>query len=241
MIQAQTLHKKFGSVNAVNGATFEAADGAITTLLGANGSGKTTTLRMLCGLLQPDQGSVVIDNVRVADDVMTARQKLGVFPDPFGLYPRLTAREHMHYFARFHGLRGGKLREATTWVADLLQMGELLDRRTEGFSQGQRMKVALSRALIHRPANVILDEPTRGLDVISVRLLRKVLRAMAAEGRTVLLSSHAMADVEELSDQVVVISAGKVVQSASPAELIQATQAPNLEEAFISLTQSHAA
>ncbi len=241
MIHAQQLKKSFGDVHAVNGATFSAPSGQITTLLGANGSGKTTTLRMLCGLLQPDAGTVEIDQLDVRTQLMDARKQLGVFPDPFGLYPRLTAREHLHYFARFHGLRGQALRDASDWVVDLLQMGELIDRRTEGFSMGQRMKVALARALIHRPANVILDEPTRGLDVISVRLLRRVLRAMAEEGRTVLLSSHAMADVEELSDQIVVISQGRVVHSAAPADLIAHAKAPNLEEAFITLTTSHAA
>ncbi|MFK7888966.1 MAG: ATP-binding cassette domain-containing protein [Gammaproteobacteria bacterium] len=241
MIETHTLRKSFGDVHAVQGASFAAQNGAISTLLGANGSGKTTTLRMLCGLLAPDQGRVTIDSVDVAQDPMAARRRLGVFPDPFGLYPRLTAREHIHYFARFHGLKGAKLRDATTQVAELLQMGELLDRRCEGFSQGQRMKVALARALVHRPPNVILDEPTRGLDVISVRLLRRVLRRMADDGCCVLLSSHSMADVESLSDNVIIIDGGRVVHTGAPQDLIASTQTPNLEEAFIALTQREAA
>jgi sodium transport system ATP-binding protein len=241
MIETHTLKKSFGDVHAVQGASFRADNGTISTLLGANGSGKTTTLRMLCGLLQPDSGHVTIDEVNVGSNPMEARQRLGVFPDPFGLYPRLTAREHIHYFARFHELGGAKLRDATNEVAELLQMGELLDRRCEGFSQGQRMKVALARALVHRPPNVILDEPTRGLDVISVRLLRKVLRRMAEDGCCVLLSSHSMVDVETLSDHVIIIDGGRVVHTGAPQDLIVATQTPNLEEAFIALTQRDAA
>ena len=237
MIEASHLKKSFGDVHAVVDASFEARDGAITTLLGANGSGKTTTLRMLCGLLAPDGGEVTIDGGQVAADVQRARRALGVFPDPFGLYPRLTAREHVHYFARFHGLGGRALRDATSRVAELLNMTELMDRRTEGFSQGQRMKVALARTLVHRPRNVILDEPTRGLDVYSVRLLRRVLKAMAADGCCVLLSSHAMAEVDALSDEVIVLDAGRVLTSAAPDALVAETGTENLEEAFVALTQ----
>ncbi|MEO1576728.1 MAG: ATP-binding cassette domain-containing protein, partial [Pseudomonadota bacterium] len=148
MIETKNLKKSFGKVQAVADASFAVADGAITTLLGANGSGKTTTLRMLCGLLKPDAGSVTVDGVLVGDDPVRARRGLGVFPDPFGLYPRLTAREHIHYFARFHGLSGEALRSATADVGELLDMNDLMDRRTEGFSQGQRMKVALARTLV---------------------------------------------------------------------------------------------
>lgn len=241
MIDAKNLKKAFGSVHAVTDASFVAADGAITTLLGANGSGKTTTLRMLCGLLEPDGGAVTIDGARVADNPVHARRALGVFPDPFGLYPRLTAREHIHYFARFHSLRGDALRRATADVAELLDMNELLDRRTEGFSQGQRMKVALARTLVHRPSHVILDEPTRGLDVYSVRLLRRVLKTMAADGCCVLLSSHAMAEVDALSDDVIVLDAGRVLTSGAPEALIASTGTDNLEDAFVHLTRSQAA
>lgn len=241
MIETKNLKKSFGKVQAVADASFAVADGAITTLLGANGSGKTTTLRMLCGLLKPDAGSVTVNGVRVGDDPVRARRGLGVFPDPFGLYPRLTAREHIHYFARFHGLSGDALRSATADVSELLDMNDLMDRRTEGFSQGQRMKVALARTLVHRPRHVILDEPTRGLDVYSVRLLRRVLKTMAGDGCCVLLSSHAMAEVDALSDQIIVLDAGRVLTTAPPADIIRSTGTDNLEDAFVHLTRRHAA
>ncbi len=236
MIQTNQLRKCFGAIHAVNDVSFQAHDGAITTLLGANGSGKSTTLRLLSGLLRPDAGSAQIDHIVVADDPLAARARLGVFPDQFGLYPRLTAREHLEYYAGFHGLRGAALAKSVEHISEELEMNGILNRRTEGFSQGQRMKVALARTLIHQPHNLILDEPTRGLDVSSMRLLRRVLRALRSAGRCILLSSHAMAEVEELSDEIVMIDEGKVMRRGAPGALIEQAGAPNLEEAFIHFT-----
>jgi sodium transport system ATP-binding protein len=235
MIEILDLEKRFGKVVAVDGARFEARDGAITTLLGANGSGKTTTLSTAMALLKPDRGSVRVDGIDVASDAKAARRRIGWFPDAFGLYPRLTAREHVRYFGRLHGKGGAELEKAIDSIFAELEMGDIADRRTEGFSTGQRMKVALARAMVHAPQNLILDEPTRGLDIMSVRLLRATLRRLRAEGRAILMSSHVMAEVEDLSDHVVVISAGRVVGTGSPSELVRETGAPNLEEAFVSL------
>ena len=233
MIEVGNLEKRFKEVRAVDGAAFSAADGAITTLLGANGSGKTTTLSAAMGLLKPDAGTVRVDGIDVRADAKAARRRIGWFPDAFGLYPRLTAREHVRYFGRLHGMEGKTLEAAIARTLDELDMGAIADRRTEGFSTGQRMKVALARAMVHSPQNLILDEPTRGLDIMSVRLLRATLRRLRAEGRAILMSSHVMAEVEDLSDHVVVISAGRVVGTGTPAELVEKTGAPNLEEAFV--------
>lgn len=241
MILLENLHKAFGEVQAVDGLSLESADGQITTLLGANGSGKSTTLRMLAGLVAPDEGRAMIDGIEVASDALNARRRLGMFGDQFGLYPRLTAYEHLEYVAAFHGLKGPALKAAVGEIAELLQMTALLDRRTEGFSQGQRMKVALARTLVHKPQNLVLDEPTRGLDIVSMRLLRSVLKDLREAGRCILLSSHVMADVEELSDQIVFMAAGRVVHTGTAEELMAVSGTESLEEAFISMTQQHAA
>jgi sodium transport system ATP-binding protein len=235
MIEIMDLEKSFGEVEAVDGAAFAAGDGAITTLLGANGSGKTTTLSTAMGLLRPDRGAVRVDGIDVQSDAKGARRRIGWFPDSFGLYPRLTAREHVRYFGRLHGMAGAALEQAIDRTLEELEMAAIADRRTEGFSTGQRMKVALARAMVHSPQNLILDEPTRGLDIMSVRTLRTTLRRLREEGRAILMSSHVMAEVENLSDQVVVISAGRIVGTGTPAGLVRDTGAPNLEEAFVSL------
>lgn len=235
MIQIQSIKKQYGDVVAVADVGFSAPDGAITTLLGANGSGKTTTLRAVAGLIKTDGGGVTIDGIPVADQPVAARKRLGIFPDSFGLYGRLSTREHLAYFAALHGLQGVALNRAIDQVVDVLEIGDIIDRRVKGFSTGQRMKVALGRALIHEPQNLILDEPTRGLDVMSIRLLRDTLKQLRDAGRTILLSSHVMAEVAELSDQVVCIAQGRVVAQGSPDELVSQTGKANLEDAFVAL------
>jgi sodium transport system ATP-binding protein len=237
MIELMGLAKSFGAVKAVQGASFTAPDGAITTLLGANGSGKTTTLSMVMGLLKPDDGTARVDGIDVRQSPRDVRRRIGWFPDAFGLYPRLTAREHVRYFGELHGMEGRSLEEAIQRTLGELEMNDIADRRTEGFSTGQRMKVALARALVHSPANLILDEPTRGLDIMSVRLLRATLRRLRTEGRCILMSSHVMAEVEDLSDQVVVLSAGRVVAEGTASDIVARTGAPNLEEAFVQLAE----
>jgi sodium transport system ATP-binding protein len=235
MIEIAELAKSFGAVKAVDGASFTAPDGAITTLLGANGSGKTTTLSMVLGLLKPDNGTAQVDGIDVREAARQVRRQIGWFPDAFGLYPRLTAREHVRYFGELHGMKGQALEEAISRTLAELDMTDIADRRTEGFSTGQRMKVALARALVHSPPNLILDEPTRGLDIMSVRLLRATLRRLREQGRCILMSSHVMAEVEDLSDKVVVLSAGQVVAEGTAQQIVERTGAPNLEEAFVKL------
>jgi sodium transport system ATP-binding protein len=241
MIEVTNLRKTFGRTTAVEDLTFTAADGAITTLLGGNGSGKTTTLRAIGGLVRPDTGAVRIDSTSVADDRVTALARLGVLHDEFGLYPRLTAREHLRFAAELHGLRGQARDAAVERTIALLELDDLAGRRTKGFSHGERMKVALARTLVQSPQNVILDEPTRGLDIFAVRLLRRVLQQLRTAGTCVLMSSHAMAEVMELSDHVVVIHAGRVRAAGAPATLVAETGADNLEGAFVTLVDGQRA
>jgi sodium transport system ATP-binding protein len=242
MIEVNDLHKSFatktGIVKAVQGVGFTARDGEITGLLGPNGAGKTTTLRMLYTLMKPEAGSVSVDGFDIVRDAEAVRRRLGVLPDARGIYKRLTARENIAYFGRLHGLSDADIARRTSELSAALQMEDVLDRRTEGFSQGQRTKTAIARALVHDPKNVILDEPTNGLDVMTTRGLRDFLRQLRAEGRCVIFSSHIMQEVAALCDRIVVIAHGKVMAQGSPDELRAQTGESNLEDAFVRLIGS---
>ncbi len=240
MIQASKLHKSFpgktakdARVIAVDDVSFTAADGQITGLLGPNGAGKTTTLRMLYTLMQPEPGNVAVDGFDSVRDAEAVRRRLGVLPDARGVYKRLTARENIAYFGRLHRMREDAIAQRTVLLSKALEMDDFLDRPTEGFSQGQRTKTAIARALIHDPRNVILDEPTNGLDVMTTRSLRNFLRALREEGRCVIFSSHIMQEVAALCDRIVVIARGRVVAQGSADELRAQTGEENLEDAFV--------
>ena len=233
MIEVRDLHKAFGAVKAVDGVTFTAADGMITGLLGPNGAGKTTTLRMLYTLMRPDAGEVLVDGIDVARDPTAVRRRLGVLPDSRGLYKRLTSRENIRYFGRLHGLDDATIATRMQALVQALGMEEIADRRTEGFSQGQRVKTAIARALVHDPRNVILDEPTNGLDVMATRAMRRFLLQLKDEGRCVLFSSHIMQEVAALCDRIVIVARGRVVAEGTPDELRALTGEANLEDAFV--------
>ncbi len=235
MIVVKDLHKQFGKVVAVDDVSFTARDGEITGLLGPNGAGKTTTLRCLYTLMRPDRGQVLIDGIDAATDPVAVRRRLGVLPDARGLYKRLTARENIAYFGRLQGLDNATIRSRSDGAIAALDMADFADRRSEGFSQGQRVKTAIARALIHDPKNVILDEPTNGLDVMATRAMRGFLKQLKAEGRCVLFSSHIMQEVAALCDRIVVIAKGKVVADESPDALRAQTGEANLEDAFVKL------
>ena len=236
MIRIENLHKRFGDVRAVDGVTFTAPDGAVTGLLGPNGAGKTTTLRMLYTLMRPDEGRILVDEVDAVTDPQGARLRLGVLPDQSGLYPRLTAREHIEYFGELQGLTGADLRNRVDHLLKMLDMTSIADRRTAGYSHGERTKTALARAIVHNPKNVLLDEPTNGLDVMSTRAVREIIRRLKSEGHTVLFSSHVMQEVSALCDTIVVIARGKIVASGSPDDLRAQTGHQNLEDAFVALS-----
>ncbi|GAB3345327.1 ABC transporter ATP-binding protein [Lysobacter tyrosinilyticus] len=237
MINANDLHKSFktrsGVVKAVDGVSFTARDGEITGLLGPNGAGKTTTLRMLYTLMQPEKGHIDVDGVDAARDPEAVRRALGVLPDARGVYKRLTARENISYFGELHGMSAAEIARRTDVLAKALDMGDILDRQTEGFSQGQRTKTAIARALVHDPKNVILDEPTNGLDVMTTRAMRGFLQQLKAEGRCVIFSSHIMQEVAALCDRIVIIAKGQVVASGTADELRAKFGEPNLEDAFV--------
>lgn len=238
MIQAENLRKAFGEVRAVDGVSFSARDGEITGLLGPNGAGKTTTLRMLYTLMRPDTGRVLVDGIDSAADALAVRRRLGVLPDARGLYKNLTARENIDYFAQLQGVppeEGARRRET---LVKVLEMDDFANRRAQGYSQGQRVKTAIARALIHDPKNVILDEPTNGLDVMATRRMRQFMRDLRAEGRCVLFSSHIMQEVAQLCDRIVVIAHGRVVADESPEALRLQTGESNLEEAFVKIIGS---
>ncbi len=235
MIEVRDLVKSFGAVRAVSGVSFTARDGQITGLLGPNGAGKTTTLRMLYTLMRPDAGHISVDGLDTATDPLGVRRRLGVLPDARGLYKRLTARENILYFARLQGLDAAQAGERADALIRALDMAPLADRRTEGFSQGERVKTAIARALVHDPRNVVLDEPANGLDVMATRGLREVLRGLRSEGRCVLMSTHIMQEVAVLCDRIVIIAHGRVVADGTPDELRERSQQPNLEEAFMKI------
>ena len=236
MIEVQDLQKRFGAIPAVSNLSFAAPDGTITGLLGANGAGKTTTLRMICGVLKPDAGSVRIDDLPAANDGLALQRRVGALLDHIGLYPRLTAREHLVYFGRLHGISPSCLSERIDQVLSLLGLELAADRRTAGFSQGERMKIALGRALIHSPRNLVLDEPTNGLDVPTVRALRNVLVKMRDSGMCIILSSHVLNEIRALCNQVVIVSQGSLVAHGCPEDLCRQSASASLEDAFVTLT-----
>ena len=237
MIEVRGLAKSFGDLRVVDDAGFVAHDGEITGLIGPNGAGKTTIFRLICTVLRPDRGTILIDGAEAQQEPLTARRRLGVLPDTRGLYPRLTAREHLRYFGELHGLGRRELAVRIAEMIETLRMEDFIDRRARGFSRGQQMKVALGRALVHRPHNIMLDEPTNGLDVASSRAVRELLRRLRAEGRCIVLTSHLMHEVAALADRIVVLSGGRVVLQGTPAELRHATGLDDLEEIFMALTR----
>lgn len=240
MIEVQELVKTFnkGKVRAVDGVSFSAKDGQITGLLGPNGAGKTTTLRMLYTLLPPETGRMTIDGINPTNDSVGVKRAIGVVPDSRGLYDRLTAKENIAYFGRLHGLSQSRIDQQIQKFCDVLDMHDFIDRKTNGFSQGQRVKVAIARALIHDPKTVLLDEPTNGLDVMTTRALREFLRGLKAEGRCVVLSTHIMQEVAALCDHIVIIAKGKVAAQGSAAQLLAKSGRDTLEDAFVQLIGS---
>jgi sodium transport system ATP-binding protein len=236
VIQVEGLAKRFGEVQAVDGVSFSAEDGTVTGLLGPNGAGKTTALRMIYGLMRADAGRVLVDGIDVGARPLEAQARMGVLPDVSGLYPRLTPREHIRYYGQLQGMSPGDIDRRMQDLVEVLDMGAIADRRAGGFSHGERTKVAIARALVHHPRNVLLDEPTNGLDVMSTRSVREIVRRLRGEGKCVVFSSHVMQEVSALCDNIVVIARGRVVANGSPEKLLEQTGRSSLEDAFVFLS-----
>jgi sodium transport system ATP-binding protein len=238
MIQVNGLYKSFGPVAALRGVTFSAPDGRITGLTGPNGAGKTTALRILYTILRPDCGSASVDGYDTMAAALQVQRRIGALPDSHGLYPRLTARENVRYYGRLHNQSGEALERNIEALIKLLDMQDIADRRAEGFSQGQRVKTAIARALVHQPQNILLDEPAGGLDVLSTRAMRAFIRRLRDEGRCMLFSSHIMQEVSTLCDNIVVLARGQVVATGTPDELRQMSHQANLEDALVAVIGS---
>ncbi len=238
MIVVDALSRRFGSVQALDAVGFTAPDGAITGILGPNGAGKTTLMRILATLLRPDSGTARVDDYDVTQEPLIVRQRFGILSDAKGLYPRLTARENIRYFGALYGLPRATVQSRCEALFAHLDMAALADRRTDGFSQGEKMKTAIARALIHDPQNVLLDEPTNGLDVLATRAMRELILRLRDSGKCVLFSSHIMQEVTAVCDRIVVLNRGRVAATGTPAELLEASGCATLEDAFVSLLGS---
>jgi sodium transport system ATP-binding protein len=238
VIKVTNLYKSFGDIKAVQGISFEARDGEVTGLLGPNGAGKTTTLRMLYSLLEPDEGEIRIDDLDPTCDAMKIKDTIGVVPDNRGLYTRLTARENIHYYGELHGMNDEEIRGKVEEFVELLNMSDFIDRRAGEFSQGQRVKVAIARAMVHRPQTVLMDEPSNGLDVMSTRELRKYILGLKSAGHSIVLSTHIMQEVAALCDRIVIIAAGKIAADGTAGELLNKSGSEELEDAFVKLIGS---
>ncbi|MCP4046268.1 MAG: ATP-binding cassette domain-containing protein [Gammaproteobacteria bacterium] len=238
MIKVSNLHKSFGKVKAVRGISFKVHDGEITGLLGPNGAGKTTTLRMLYSLLPPDEGEIRIDGLDPTKDAMAIKRTLGVVPDSRGLYTRMSARENIAYYGKLHGMSGKDINTRIGELVETLDMADFIERRTEGFSQGQRVKVAIARAMVHKPQTVMLDEPSNGLDVMSTRALRRYVISLKEAGHSVILSTHIMQEVAALCDRIVIIANGRIAADGTAEDLLQKSDCDTVEDAFVRLIGS---
>lgn len=238
MIKVSNLHKSFGKVKAVRGISFEVRDGEITGLLGPNGAGKTTTLRMLYSLLPPDEGEIRIDGLDPTKDAMAIKRTLGVVPDSRGLYTRMSARENIAYYGKLHGMTNKDIDSRVEELVETLDMADFIERRTEGFSQGQRVKVAIARAMVHNPQTVLLDEPSNGLDVMSTRALRRYILGLKERGHSIILSTHIMQEVAALCDRIIIIAGGLIAADGTADELLHKSGCETLEDAFVQLIGS---
>ena len=240
MIDAIQLAKTFKDFEAVKSVSFRAEDGEIFGLLGPNGAGKTTTLRMLSTVVQPSSGTATVDGYDIRTQRDEVRSRLGILVESAGLYAHSTTREHLRYIGNLHGLNGNGLEKRIDSLIERLAMDDFADRKASGFSRGMVRKVVMGMSLVHDPPNIILDEPTQGLDVVSTRAVRDIIRQFKADGRCVVLSTHHMDEVERLCDRVAIVHRGEILEKGTPAELVEKYQAEDLETAFVEIVGADA-
>jgi len=238
MIEVKELRKSFGKVIALDGASFSAKDGKITALLGPNGAGKSTCLRILSTIIKPSSGDATVSGFNVLKDSFEVREQIGVLPHNSGIYSRLNATENIEYYGQLHGIQADDLKEKTENLLEQLQMKDFCLRPAEGYSQGQKIKVALARALIHDPLNILLDEPSSGLDIMATRALRDIINGLKDSGKCILFSSHIMQEVETLCEDIVIINKGVVKFNGTIDEFRNHSGSQDLEEAFLKITDS---
>jgi ABC-2 type transport system ATP-binding protein len=220
-IQAQDLRKAFGSIQAVDGVSFEVSRGEIFSLLGPNGAGKTTTISMLCGLLRPDGGEAFLMGHSVQRQAVKARATLGVVPQDIALYMDLSARENLSFWGKMYGLRGKALTQRIDEVLAVIGLADRQKERLGTFSGGMKRRVNIGVALLHKPPIVIMDEPTVGIDPQSRRHILDAVKELRSQGMTVLYTTHYMEEAEELSDRVAIMDRGKIIACGTNAELVR--------------------
>lgn len=238
MIEFQHASREFDGFLAVDDVSFRVEPGEVVGLLGPNGAGKTTALRMLATLLKPTRGHVLVDSIDTAVNPLQVRQRIGYQTGDTGLYDRLTPREFLLYFGRFHEIEKAELARRVNQVIAELQIGEFESRPCGKLSTGQRQRVTLARTLLHEPAALVLDEPTNGLDIVSSSFIVSMIRRAADQGKAVLLSTHIMGEVELTCDRLVIIHRGRIIAAGPRDELVRSTGQNTLSHAFLHLIET---
>ena len=238
MISVSNVNKSFGRSHVIRDVSFEAAEGRITGFLGANGSGKTTTMRLISTILRPDSGSICVDGADVVRSPDAARRNLGVlFGGDVALYNRLTAWENILYFAKLQGMSDAQAEQRIRILSNLLDMDRYLFKRVAGFSRGMRQKVSFAKAIVHDPSTILLDEPSTGLDIYSIRDVQDFILTCKAQGKTVLVSTHNMHEIERLCDDIVIIADGRIVRNGRKEDILAAEGTDDVMEMFFRIAE----
>ena len=236
MIKVSSLSKKFGDFYAIKDISFEVAEGEIFGLLGENGAGKTTTLRTIATMLKPSEGTAEISGYDIIEESEKARGCIGIlFGGESGLYDRLTAYENIEYFSRLNGMAEPDIKERIKYLSTVFGIDDFLNKRAGKFSKGMKQKVAFARAIVHNPNAMLFDEPTTGLDVSTIRDVHEFIMNCSKEGKSIILSSHTMSEVEKLCNRIGIIHKGNLIDVGTTSELISKYGKNSLEEVFIEL------